>query len=106
MGAKKGEKYYKAKAVVIRELNGIKIVFYDHETIYVMDKNGEWIIFHRWYTNRGFYNHSWRPFRYKMFTQKNLTIEHCYHMAFQHDIVVQTARKAPDLSKFKIEVRF
>lgn len=106
MGWSKGEKYYKAKAVVIREVNGLKIVFYNHETIYVRDLDGKWTIFHRWFAQRGSYNAEWRPFRYKLLYQKKLDINHCYRLAFQHDISTQRVNHAPNLSKFKIEVRF
>lgn len=106
MGWHKGEKYYKANAVIIREVNGLKIVFYDHETIYVRDADGRWFVFHRWFTPRGSYNANWRPFRYKLLYQKNLTINRCYQLAFQHDIIGQSSGGVPDLSKFKVEVRF
>lgn len=106
MGAKKGEKYYKADKVIVREINGIKIVFYDRETIYVRGARNEWVIFHRWFTQRGSYNNSWRPFRWKLLYQKSIDLPQCYRLAYQHDISVQQARKEPDLSKFNIEVRF
>lgn len=106
MGWKKGEKYFKADAVIIREVNGLKIVFYDKESIYVRDADGRWVVFHRWFTPRGTYNADWRPFRYKMLYQKNLTLNRCYQIAFQHDIVVQSSGGVPDLSKSKIQVRF
>lgn len=106
MGAKKGEKYYKAEAVIIRELNGIKIVFYDQETIYVRGARNEWIIFHRWFAPRGSYNKNWRPFRCKLLYRKNIDMAQCYRLAFQHDISAQRANREPDLSKFKIEERF
>lgn len=106
MGARKGEKYYKADAVIIREINGIQIVFYDKETIYVRGARGEWVIFHRWFAPRGFYNDNWRGFRKKMLYQKKIDLRHCYHLAFQHDIAIQMASQAPDLSKFKVQERF
>lgn len=106
MGARKGEKYYKAKAVVIRDLNGIRIVFYDRETIYVRDEQGNWVIFHRWFAPKGSYNNSWRAFRYKLFYEKKISSAHCYRLAFQHDIVAQRALHEPNLSKFKVEVRY
>lgn len=106
MGWRAGEKYYKADAVVVREVNGIKIVFYNSETIYVQDENGNWTIFHRWFTPRGSYNSIWRPFRYKLFTQKKIDFAHCCRLAFQHDIASQRAKNPPDLSKVKVQVRF
>ena len=106
MGARKGEKYYKAEAVIIREVNGIKIVFYNKESIYVRGARDEWVIFHRWFAPRGSYNSSWRGFRNKLLYQKRIDLRHCYHLAFQHDITIQMARKAPDLSKFKVKEIF
>ena len=106
MGWNKGEKYFRANAVIVREVNGLRIVFYNQETIYVQDENKQWTIFHRWFAPRGSYNAGWRPFRYKLLYQKKLDINHCYRLAFQHDISVQRAIHAPDMSKFKTEVRF
>lgn len=106
MGWTVGEKYYRAEAVVIREVNGIKIVFYNHETIYVQEADGKWTIFHRWFTPRGSYNADWRPFRHKLFTQKKIDMAHCYRLAFQHNIVSQRANNPPDLSKVKVQARF
>lgn len=105
MGWHKGEKYYKAKAVIVREVNGLEIVFYNHESIYVRDVDGKWFVFHRWFAPKGSYNAGWRPFRYKLLYQKKLTLNHCYRLAFQHEIVAQTSHK-PDLTKFKIQERF
>lgn len=96
---------FRADAVVIRHINNLKIVFYDHETIYVSDGN-KWYVFHRWFAPRGSYNGGWRQFRHLLFYEKNLDLNHCYHLAFRWEISTGIAKKEPDLTKFKIKELF
>ena len=97
---------FKAKAVVVRELNGIKIVFYDRQTIYVQNlADGLWHVFHRWWDEIGSYNSKWRQFRHLLFYEKQIDLKHCYHLAFRWDIMTKISDTAPDLSKLKIEER-
>jgi len=97
---------YKAKAVIIKQTENLKIVFYNHESIYVEDKKQGWVVFHRWFAPRGSYNGGWRQFRHLLLYEKKPTLIHCYHLAFRYDIQVQKVRGCPDLSKFKIQERF
>ena len=96
---------FRAKAVIVRDVNEIRIVFYNHETIYVRDDTARWHIFHRWVAPRGSYNRGWRQFRHMLLYEKNITIEHCYRLAFRHEISSQIALSGPDLSKVIIEER-
>lgn len=97
---------FRAEKVIVRDINNIRIVFYDKESIYVKDANGRWTVFHRWLAPRGSYNNGWRQFRHLLLYEKKLDINHCYRLAFRYDILSQLAYKAPDLSKFKVQVRF
>lgn len=96
---------FRAEAVVVRDVNGIRVVFYDRESIYLRDERGNWTVFHRWFAPRGSYNGGWRQFRHLLLYEKNLTSRHCFHLAFRWDILSKSS-KEPDLSKFKIEERF
>ncbi len=96
---------FRADAVVVRDVNGIRIVFYNHESIYLRDELGNWTVFHRWFAPRGSYNGGWRQFRHLLLYEKKITSAHCFHLAFRWDILSQTT-KAPDISNFKIEERF
>lgn len=96
---------FRAKAVMVRRVNDLEIVFYNRETIYVGNM-GKWYIFHRWFAPRGSYNGGWRQFRHLLLYEKGLDLTHCYRLAFLHDIQAQIAGAPPDLSKFKIQERF
>lgn len=96
---------FRADAVIIRDVNGIRIVFYNHENIYLRDEGGSWTVFHRWFAPRGSYNGGWRQFRHLLLYEKQLTAAHCFHLAFRWDIPSQNST-APELSKFKIQERF
>lgn len=97
---------FRAEAVIIREVNGIRIVFYNHETIYVHDDHKGWVIFHRWFMGRGSYYKGWHQFRDRVMQKKHLDLAECYRLAFQYDVQTKPALNAPDLSKFKIQERF
>lgn len=97
---------YKAKAVIIREVNGIKIVFYNHENIYVQSSQGQWTVFHRWFPQKGSYNNGWRQFRHLLLYEKKITYNHCYRLAFRWEISSQANVREPDLSNINIEMRF
>lgn len=95
---------FRADAVIVRDVNKIRIVFYNHESIYLRDEHGNWTVFHRWFAPRGSYNSGWRQFRHLLLYEKKLTSTHCFHLAFRWEILSQNA-KEPDISKFKIEER-
>ena len=97
---------FKAKAVIIRYVNDIKIVFYDNQSIYVFDEKAGWHLFHRLLAPLGSYNHGWRQFRHLLLYEKQLDLAHCYRLAFRYNISSQIAKRAPDISKFNIEERF
>lgn len=97
---------FRADVVIVRDINNLRIVFYDKESIYVRAADGRWAVFHRWFAPRGSYNNGWRQFRHLLLYEKKITFEHCYRLAFRFDIPSQLVAKSPDLSKFKIQERF
>ena len=97
---------FRAEKVIIRDVNGIRIVFYDHENIYVRNTSGCWVVFHRWFSQKGSYNNGWRQFRHLLLYEKKIDFNHCYRLAFRWEISSQIVKQSPDLSKFKIQERF
>lgn len=99
---------FRAESVVIKELRrtGLKIVFFNRESIYIYDDTHGWTVFHRWFAPKGSYNGGWRQFRHLLWYGKNTTYEHCYQLAFRWDIPSQKAYHPPDLTNIKVEERF
>lgn len=98
---------FRAEAVIVRKVNDCEVIFYDGETIYVKDITGKYtVVFHRWHRPKGSYYKGWHQFRKRLLYNKSLTFNDCFRLAFQHDITSQATFRKPDLSKFKIQVRF
>lgn len=81
---------YDDNEILVRKIKRLKltIVFWDTETIYVLDENtGVRHIFHRWFmSQRGFYTSSWLPFREDLKKRKGLDIMKIYRMANYYGI--------------------
>lgn len=81
---------YDENKILVRKLKKLKltIVFWDTETIYVLDENtGIRHIFHRWFlSQRGFYTSSWAPFRDDIKRRKGLTTMKIYKIANYYGI--------------------
>lgn len=77
---------FRAEAIVIKRVDDLTIVFYDKERIYIKDKAHEWALFHRYYSQLGFYGKCWKPFRRLLMAEKRITFNHCYRLAFKYDI--------------------
>lgn len=93
---------FRAKAIVVRQVNDIEIVFYNHESIYVKSQAGVWVVFHRWEAGLGSYQ-NWRNFRTMLFYEKYIDFQHCHRLAFRYDIPSQVSR-APDIKGKSIEI--
>lgn len=97
---------FRAEKIIVRDINNIRIVFYDRESIYVRDNmNNRWTVFHRWLAPKGSYNNGWRQFRHLLLYEKRITFNHCYRLAFRFDIPSQFVYDEPDLSEHKIQER-
>lgn len=96
----------KANAIVVRELDAIQIVFFNHESIYVLDRaTKKWHCFHRWFGGDGSYEGGWRQFRHRLFYGPKLDIKHCYRLAFRWDITSCVARAGPNLDGHAVDIR-
>ena len=96
----------RATTIVVRELDAVRVVFFNHETIYVLDRATErWHCFHRWFGGSGSYVNGWKPFRHLMFYERGLDIAHCYRLAFRYEINSQVARAGPNLDGRAVDIR-
>lgn len=85
---------YRAEGIIIRELDEVKIIFWDSQTIYVYDHAGRGIAFHRWFAPRGSYGEYWQAFRQRMMRGKGLTLAGCCGIATRYGVqTVGTYRK-------------
>lgn len=96
---------FRAKAIVVRQVNGIEIVFYDSRSIYVKSEYGVWVVFRRWGGERdlGSYSSGWRNFRTMLMYEKSITFTHCHQLAFRNDIISFMAKK-PELDGKTVEI--
>lgn len=99
-------RYFSHEAVIVKEVKrtGLKIIFYNRESIYIYNSTNGWTVFHRWFAPRGSYK-GWVRFRELLLREKNVDYNHCFKLAFQRDIPSQSVAKGPDLSSFKVEER-
>ena len=96
---------FNAKAIVVRQINNIEIVFYDSHSIYVKSEHGVWVVFHRWFAREGAVGSykSWRGFRTLLFYESQISFAGCHRLAFKYDIPSQVSR-APDLKGKTVEI--
>lgn len=90
---------FKAKGLVVREIENIVIIFWNSHMIYVMGPYGM-ILFHRYFAPRGSYTQSWGNFRRKLLQYKTLNFDNIFLVAAHHfDVVeIQTSHKELDLT--------
>jgi hypothetical protein len=94
---------YRARAIIVKEVENIKIVFYDSKSIYVKSADGVWVVFHRWFAPKGSYQGGWKQFRHLLLYEKRVDFAHCHRLAFRYDIPSQVSR-APDLDGKTVEI--
>lgn len=96
---------FRANAITIREVNGLSIVFYDSQSIYVMGKDGYAVVFHRWWAPRGSYGHgtNWSAFRRGLMETKHINLAYCYELAATWEIQFTAARGWPNLEGKKVK---
>lgn len=84
----------------VREINGLTIVFWEKDTIYIKDeKYPTPIIANRWYAPKGFYGKCWNPFQTELKNREDLNdIFDIISVANTYDIGIITANKMPDYS--------
>lgn len=96
---------YDENKILVRHLKELTIVFWDTETIYVLDKNsGMRHIFHRWFLRqRGYYTTSWAPFRDELKKRKGLTVMKIYRMANYYGIAYSADFRTLDYKSKDVE---
>lgn len=89
--------------VLIREVDGLKIVIYDERTVYIK-KGLTTYCFHRWFMRkRGFYTQHFKPFVWVLRNNRHLDLQDIIRLAYRHDLVIQSGH-IPDLSEKKIKI--
>ncbi len=96
---------FRADKIIIREDNGLSIIFYDAQSIYVMKDDGYGVVFHRWWAPRGSYGHgtNWSAFRKGLMESKRISLSYCYELASKWDIQFMAARGWPNLTGRRIK---
>ena len=92
---------FRAKAVKVRKIDDVTIIFQGPRSIWV-GWNGNWSIFHRWGAPLGSYDNGWRQFRHLLYYEKHPDIWHIYKLADKFDIPYVAAKKEPDFIKSKV----
>lgn len=84
----------------VRTINGLTIVFWEKDTIYIKDnKYQSPIIANRWYAPKGFYASCWNPFQTELKNRDDLDdIFDIIRIANYYDISIITAKQIPDYS--------
>ena len=84
--------------ITIRKTNGLTIICFDHQTIYVKHKYGI-NRYDRWFIQGGkFYAKSWKPFRIILTDQRNLDIHYINRQAVKYGINITSTHKTPSFS--------
>lgn len=97
---KKGR--FRAEEITIREVGSLEIIFYDKETIYVIDTiKGVRYIFHRWFAPRKSYK-EWNSFRSALWSSKHKQIGWYFEESATWEIPFTTTTRPLDLSDKKV----
>lgn len=96
---------YRSEAVTIRKVDGLKIVFYDKESIYVYTDDRHAFIFHRWFAQRGSYKQYWHAFRKRIWEKQRVSIPWLFELAAAHDVQVTQTCRPLDLEGRKVKYR-
>ncbi len=93
---------YRADGIVVREVNGLKIVFWSDQSVYIKTNIGLVYCFHHWYWTKDHYhkNH-WRYFVWALKYNQEVTIDKAFEIARRHEVTVQGGRM-PDLTNKKL----
>lgn len=96
---------FKAKAIIVRRLPEIEVIFWDAQSVYVYTLDGKGVIFNRWFSARGSYGDYWQDFRRKMLRTKNLNLARCYELAASYDVLSIRTDRQLDLKGKKVDYR-
>ncbi len=88
---------YRTDKITIKEIGNLQIIFWDKETIYLIDiKRGLRYIFHRWFAPRASYS-DWNAFRSSLWSSKHTQIGWYFEQAATWEICFTTSRREVDL---------
>lgn len=94
----------KKKTITVRQVDGLQIVFYDTETVYVCHRNGI-NLYHTWFLPKdGVYYEHIRYFRRALLELKEPTLTHINHLAYRHGLVISAVEKLPDLTGKTVKI--
>lgn len=95
---------YRAQRVIVREIGGMEIIFWDGFSIYVITPYIAYV-FQRWYAPKGSYD-TWRKFRHLMMHRKHLTFDIACRLAARYGILGQRSGAKLNWKNKPVEVRF
>lgn len=95
---------FKSKGVIVRDLEDVKIIFWNPHCIYVLDKKGIKMnyVFHRYGSPIGFYTNNWKKFRWNLMWLKKLDLNKCVRIANRFDVLYYATIRELDLDKVKV----
>lgn len=107
MGSFKAEDgRFRSEAIIVRKVDGLRIIFWDSESIYVYYDKGKGVIFQKWeHHDRRYYTDYWKDFRRRLLQRKHLTLLQVHEMAAEYDVIATHTLRELDLSKEKVEYR-
>lgn len=107
MGSFKAEDgRFRSEAIIVRNVDGLRIVFWDADSIYVYYGRKKGVIFHKWSNHeKRYYTDCWKDFRRRLLQRKHLSLLLIHEMAAEYDVVATHTLRELDLSKEKVEYR-
>lgn len=95
---------FRAERVIVREIDGMEVIFWDGFSIYVTTSNITYV-FHRWYAPKGSYN-AWRKFRHLLMHRHHLTLGAACRLANRYGILATCSDAKLNWDGKRVEVRF
>lgn len=93
---------YRTECVTIRRVGKLEIIFWDKETIYVVDKSRQVrYIFHRWFAPRNSYE-KWRCFRNALWSSKHTQIGWYFEESALWEVPFTTTTRPLDFNNKKV----
>jgi len=87
---------FRAEEIAVRTVGSLEIIFWDKETIYLIDHSREVrYIFHRWFAPRNSYS-NWRSFRQALWNSKHKQIGWYFEESATWDIPFTTTTRPLD----------
>lgn len=94
---------FHAEKIIVREIGGMEIVFWDKYSIYVKDAT-HCFVFHRWYAPRGSYG-EWKKFKQLLLQRRHLQLVDVFELADKHGILFKRAVRHLQWKEKAVEIR-